>query len=146
LPKKEFETLLLNRNEGEKAMQALNRNPRLRRSEIYGILSPLPSEILLFLMAKTNQEPTRKAISLYFTQLKAIRLSIGGDDLNALGLEPGPHFKVILKTLMEARLNGKVLTPGDEIAYVREHFLNPVRSKVGEPRPAEPTLSAPGKG
>ena len=146
LPKKVFETLLLNRSEGEKAMQALNRNPRLRRSDIYGLLSPFPSEILLFLMAKTNQEPTRKAISLYFTQLKAIRLSISGDDLKSLGLEPGPRFKVILKTLMEARINGKVLTPGDEIAYVREHFLNPVQSMDKEPRPADPALSTPGKG
>ena len=40
-------------------------------------------------MARTNQEAARKAISLYFTKLKGIRISMGGEDLKALGLPPG---------------------------------------------------------
>ena len=101
---------------------ALQKNPKLSRSEIYDLLSSLPNEALLFLMARTTQETGRKAISLYFTQLKAVRISIGGGELKDLGLVPGPLYKTILGELLEARINGKVLTREDEIAYVKKHF------------------------
>jgi tRNA nucleotidyltransferase (CCA-adding enzyme) len=74
-------------------------------------------------MGRTTQEHTRRAISLYFTKLKGIRVSIGGEELKALGLPPGPLFKTILNGLLEARINEKVLTRADEIAYVKEHYL-----------------------
>jgi tRNA nucleotidyltransferase (CCA-adding enzyme) len=73
-------------------------------------------------MAKTTQETGRKAISLYFTQLKSTCLSIGGEELKALGLVPGPLYKTILGDLLEARINGKLLTREDELAYVKKHF------------------------
>jgi tRNA nucleotidyltransferase (CCA-adding enzyme) len=123
LPKKVFEFLTLSRNEGEKVLAILHKNSKLSRSEIFSLLSPLPNEVLLFLMARTTQETGRKKISLYFTQLKSIRISIGGEDLKTLGLIPGPLYKSVLGDLLEARINGKILTREDEIAYVKEHFL-----------------------
>jgi tRNA nucleotidyltransferase (CCA-adding enzyme) len=124
LPRKVVELIKMARTDGEKALNYLNRHPRVSRNEIYQRLSPLDNEVLLYLMAKTNQETTRKAVSLYFTKLKAIRVAIGGDDLKGLGLLPGPQFKAILSELLEARINEKVLTRNDEIAYVRERYLN----------------------
>jgi tRNA nucleotidyltransferase (CCA-adding enzyme) len=123
LPKRVFEVITLWRNEGERVLTTLQKNPFFPRSKIYDLLSPLPNEVLLFLMAKTSQETGRKAISLYFTQLKSIRISIGGEELKALGLVPGPLYKQILGDLLESRINGKVLTREDEIAYVRKHFM-----------------------
>ncbi|MGA3085536.1 MAG: CBS domain-containing protein [Thermodesulfobacteriota bacterium] len=123
LPKRVFEIITLGRNEGEKVLMTLQKNPPLSRNEIYKVLSSFPNEVLLFLMAKTGQETGRKAISLYFTQLKSIRIAIGGEDLKTLGLVPGPIYKVILGDLLEARINGKVLTREDEIAYVKKHFV-----------------------
>lgn len=134
LSKKAFEIIMLCRGEGEKVLMTLQKNPKLSRSEIYKILSSLPNEVLLFLMAKTNQEASRKAISLYFTQLKSIRISVGGEDLKNLGIAPGPRYKTILNDLLEARLNGKVLTHEDEIAYVIKHF-----------KPVAPIQTNPGK-
>ena len=124
LPKKIFEAINLCRGEGEQVLMTLQKNPKLSRSEIYKLLSPLPNEALLFLMAKAVQETGRKAISIYFTQLKSIRISVGGEDLKALGLVPGPLYKTILGDLLEARINGKVLTQEDEIAYVKKYFLS----------------------
>jgi tRNA nucleotidyltransferase (CCA-adding enzyme) len=123
LSKRAFEIMTLCRGGGEKALMALQKNPHWSRSEIVKFLSPLPNEVLLFLMARTNQEGVRKTISLYFTQLKSIGISVGGDDLKSLGLTPGPGYKVILSKLLEARINGKVLTHEDEIAYVKKHFM-----------------------
>ena len=122
LPKRVVEVMNLRRYEGEKVLTTLQKNPTLSRSQIYHLLSPLPNEVLLFLMAKTTPETGRKAISLYFTQLKSLRISIGGEELKTMGLVPGPLYKKILGDLLEARINGKVLTREDEIAYVKKHF------------------------
>jgi tRNA nucleotidyltransferase (CCA-adding enzyme) len=122
LPKKVLEVMAICRNEGERVLTTLQKNPHFSRSQIYDLLSPLPNEALLFLMAKTTQETGRKAISLYFTQLKSIRISIGGKELKSLGLVPGPLYKHILGDLLEARINEKVLTREDEIAYVKKNF------------------------
>jgi tRNA nucleotidyltransferase (CCA-adding enzyme) len=145
LSKKVFDILVLCRGEGEKALHILNRFPKMKRSEIYRVLSPLPSEILLFLMAKTNQESTRKAISLYFTQLKSIRVNLGGQDLIELGLTPGPLFKTILMELLEARLNGEVLTREDEVVWVSQRYVNPAIN-TGADRQVIPLKVVPGKG
>jgi tRNA nucleotidyltransferase (CCA-adding enzyme) len=123
LPKRVFEIMTLSRNEEEKGLMTFQKNPEISRNEIYKVLSSFPNEVLLFLMAKAGQETGRKAISLYFTQLKSIRIAIRGNDLKTLGLVPGPIYKVILGDLLEARINGKVLTREDEIAYVKKHFV-----------------------
>jgi len=129
LPKGVFEIITLCRSEGEKVLMTLQKNPKSSRSEIYKLLSPFANEVLLFLMARTNQEASRKAISLYFTQLKSIQISVGGEDLKAIGLVPGPLYKEILGDLLEARINEKVLTHEDEIAYVKKHFVNREENK-----------------
>ena len=123
LPKKVFEMVELGRTEGEKLLMTFHKNPKMTRSDIYKLLYPFPNEILLFLMAKTNRESCRKAISLYFTQLKAVQLSVRGEDLKALGLAPGPLYKVVLTDLLEARLNEKILTHEEQVAYVKKHPL-----------------------
>ncbi|MBA4395373.1 MAG: polya polymerase, partial [Desulfobacca sp.] len=95
LPKRVFEIMTLCRNEGEKILLVLLKNPRMPRSDIYKLLSTVPNEALLFIMAKAGQETGRKAVSLYFTQLKSIRISVNGEDLKSLGLAPGPIYKNI---------------------------------------------------
>jgi tRNA nucleotidyltransferase (CCA-adding enzyme) len=128
IPKRVFAILELSRTEGENVLMAFHKNPKLTKSEIYHLLFPFPNESLLFLMAKTNKEACRKAISLYFTQLKSIQISVSGEDLKALGLAPGPLYKVILGDLLEARINENVLTHEEQVAYLKNHPL--VREKT----------------
>jgi tRNA nucleotidyltransferase (CCA-adding enzyme) len=146
LPKRVLDILVIARTEGEKLLLTFHKNPKATRSEIYKLLSPFPNEILLFLMAKTNREACRKAISLYFTQLKSIQLSVRGEDLKALGLVPGPLYKIILNDLLEARINGKVLTHEEQIAYVKNHPAVRERIKRPDPQkaPAPPEGRPPG--
>lgn len=89
-----------------------------KRSEIYEILSPLSTETILFMMAKTSQKETRRIISLYFTQLKDIKPLLKGSDLIQIGIKPGPLIKKVLNQLLEARLDEKVITREDEIEYI----------------------------
>jgi tRNA nucleotidyltransferase (CCA-adding enzyme) len=97
--------------------------PTLLPSEIYKLLSGLSTEVLLWLMAKTHAERGRRAVSLYFTELKKVRIELTGEDLINMGLKPGPVFQEVLGSLFEARLNGLVKTREDEIEFVRHHYL-----------------------
>ncbi len=48
---------------------------------------------------------------------------LGGDDLLAIGLEPGPRFKEILTAVEEAQLEGRIASREQALAFVREHYL-----------------------
>jgi poly(A) polymerase len=43
-----------------------------------------------------------------------------GDDLQALGLTPGPRFKVILDSLLDAQLEGKVTNRDEAEKFVKD--------------------------
>jgi len=58
------------------------------------------------------------------SQLKNITIATTGADLKKLGLKPGKLYKKILGDLLDARLDGTVRNKGEEIAYVKEHFLS----------------------
>ena len=59
-------------------------------------------------MAKTQQQETRRAISLYFRNLKEVRSELGGKDLKHMGIKPGPIYRQILDRLLDGRLNGEL--------------------------------------
>ncbi|MFC1862630.1 CBS domain-containing protein [Thermodesulfobacteriota bacterium] len=90
---------------------------------IYTLLSQYDTEILLFMMAKANNEKIKKIISKYFTKLKNVKVKIKGRDIKAMGIEPGPLYREIFNSLLEARLNNRVSTREDEIKLVNENYL-----------------------
>lgn len=89
-----------------------------KRSEIYAALDSLPTEIKLFMMAKTTQMRTQRYISLYFTQLKGTKPVLKGADLIQMGIKPGPVIKKALADLLKARLDERIITREDEIEYI----------------------------
>ena len=89
---------------------------------IYTLLSQYDTEILLFIMAKANNEKIKRIISNYFTRLKGKKVYLKGRDLKEIGFKPGPLYKEIFRRLLEASLNGKVGTKDDEIKFVKENF------------------------
>jgi len=96
------------------------RGPIMKRSEIYFLLDGLPVELLLYLMVKTKVEGVKKFISLYFTQLHGVRITVTGKDLKDLGVSPGPAFKKILDRVFRARLDDENLTRDDELRIARK--------------------------
>ncbi len=91
-------------------------------SRLYHLLNPLGTEYLLYLMAKARPEAAKKAISLYFTQLKRLKPELSGRDLVAMGYAPGPLIKEMLEQLLEARLNGEVKNRDEEREFIRKRF------------------------
>jgi tRNA nucleotidyltransferase (CCA-adding enzyme) len=94
----------------------------IRPSDIYRALQPFKVEELLFMMARTQREEVRRMISHYFHKYRDMRTELKGRDLQVLGLEPGPLYRRILDELLDARLNGKLMSRQDEIDYVLRHF------------------------
>ncbi|HYA02861.1 MAG TPA: CBS domain-containing protein, partial [Syntrophobacteria bacterium] len=120
--------LLEGRAKATNAWQTLYREPELKPSDIYRLLVDLDVEWLLFMMAKTQQEGTRRAISFFFRKLKEVKPALRGKDLVQMGLSPGPIYREILDRLLEARLNGELTCREEEIAFVRSRYASSVGS------------------
>jgi tRNA nucleotidyltransferase (CCA-adding enzyme) len=103
--------------------QGFYRKGDLKPSEIYRLLEGFDPEWLLFIMAKTQQERTRRAISLYFRNLQEVRPALQGKDLKAMGITPGPIYRQILDRLLDGRLNGELSSREEEVEFVREHYM-----------------------
>jgi tRNA nucleotidyltransferase (CCA-adding enzyme) len=102
------------------SLYMLYREPDLRPSSIHDLLAQLDTEALLLMMAKAKQETAKRAISVYLTHLREVRITLTGDDLKGLGIPPGPRYKKLLTELLNARLDGLVATREEEIAFVRQ--------------------------
>ncbi len=53
-----------------------------------------------------------------------IKRLVTGDDLIALGMKPGPVFKVILQELEDLQVEGKITTKEQGLEYLKNHLLN----------------------
>lgn len=93
-----------------------------KNSEIYFWFDGLSIEVILYLMARSDDENLRKWISLYMTDLRKEKVILNGDDLISLGFTPGRYFQGIFEFLLNARLNKEVITREDEVILVNNHF------------------------
>jgi tRNA nucleotidyltransferase (CCA-adding enzyme) len=110
------------------SLQVVNRlshSPTMKRSDLFFLLNSLPTDFLLYAMGKTESEDVKKAISLYFTGLKGVKVSLRGGDLRRMGYIPGPIYSAILRALLRGRLNGKLHSRQEEMDYVLEKFAKP---------------------
>ncbi len=107
------------RPKAEHCLLGLARRPPPDPSGLYRRLSEFRTEIILFMMAVTDREEVKKAISLYCTNLRRTSIFLKGRDLKALGLTPGPAFRRILEAVFEARLNGRVRSHEEELKLAR---------------------------
>jgi tRNA nucleotidyltransferase (CCA-adding enzyme) len=106
-----------------KKLEARHHSARApRSSSLYRWFQPLSTEILLFLMARTTKEHVRQWISLYITQLRNVQPLVTGNDLEKLGIAPGPVYRTILDDLLYARLDQRVGTLEEERAFVLRKY------------------------
>ncbi len=103
----------------DRLQRRLKRAQELRNSEIHDTFHDLPLEMLLYLAARTLSEQIRRLVSLYITRLRHVRRELDGTALKELGLAPGPGFSLIMKRLLEARLDGEVASVEEERALAR---------------------------
>ncbi len=119
---KEIVSMISARQEARQALKEPFLLKDKKNYSLYRALSTLPPEILLWSMAKTRNERTKRSISTFFTKLRGTKISLRGKDLITMGYKPGSLFKEIFNSILEAKLEGDVSTKEDEIEFVNKRF------------------------
>ena len=127
LPKRLQEALERYWDQRTRVADVVEREPPPRPSEVYRVLEDVAPEALMVLIARTEKGEARRRLSHYLTKTRTVEPAIGGEDLIAIGLEPGPRFKEILETVRDRRIDGELKTKDEEIAFVRETYAPPPR-------------------
>jgi tRNA nucleotidyltransferase (CCA-adding enzyme) len=89
---------------------------------IYYAFKPLSLPVILFTLAKAKNKRHKKAISQYLATLRKIEPEHSGADLKKMGYSPGPVFNEILRTVLDARLEGKVKSREEEKKLIKKNF------------------------
>jgi len=103
----------------QRCVTAMEQKPPANDAELYHLLHGHRTELILYMIAVTPSTAVKKAISKYYNVLRSTQPMLGGKDLIAMGLNPGPMFRPVLEALLDARLSGKVETRDDEIRFVK---------------------------
>lgn len=104
-------------------LDALNEiKDKERTSEIVARLERFDVDALAVGWLVTDDARTRAKLEHYAERWRHVEPALDGNDLKAMGFEPGPIYRKILGALKRARLNGAVESREDEIALVREQF------------------------
>ena len=106
----------------DRALKRLTNPGRVRPSQTYRLLEDFSDEALVLLLAKRRSTQSSVGFSLLkrrivaYMKNKAVKTTLTGRDLQAMGLKPGPQYKTILAKLLDARIDGIVATEVDERA------------------------------
>lgn len=96
-------------------------------ASVFELLSGIEPEGILLAMSMTEEETKKKEMSRYLLELRKMRPLIDGNDLKAMGVEQGPLYSKLLKTVLQEKLRGRLRSKEDEIRFVRD-YLSPSTS------------------
>ncbi len=91
-------------------------------STLYNLCRPFPVETLIYMMARSEGEATREAISHYITRLGSESSLLRGSDLITMGVSEGPEVGTILEKILALRLDGEI----ESIEQEREFVLKQI--------------------
>lgn len=87
--------------------------------KIFHLFEPLSYEVLIILKAKYKNHNFQRNIDNFLRHYHCLRIHVSGHDLRNLGITPGPHYQKILRKVLNAKLNGRVKTKEEELAFIR---------------------------
>ncbi|MGC9332570.1 MAG: CBS domain-containing protein, partial [Anaerolineae bacterium] len=93
-------------------------HPDLSNREIYGLLRHSSSEARLVQWVATDSERVRQRLWCFETELRHVEPIVDGEYLKSLGLKPSPLFSRLLRSVRDARLDGKVQSLEEEKAFI----------------------------
>ena len=94
-------------------------DPELAPSIIYSRLHGYCSPAITANSLAADSPVAHRHIQTFLTRLRYVRPALTGNDLQRMGIAPGPRMKEILHRLHEARLDGKVTSKRGEEGLVR---------------------------
>ena len=108
--------ILINQlRQGRKAARELG-DDGMTPGKTVRLLDGLAPEVILHLMAASEDRRVTHWISRYITTLQDVKIQIGGDDLKKAGIPPGPVYRKIFDQVLTAVLDGKVTTRQEQLA------------------------------
>jgi tRNA nucleotidyltransferase (CCA-adding enzyme) len=98
-----------------------------------GLLHPRPAPLegVLLIMARSQREEMRRAISLYLTQLRNQKIDVSGKDIQSLGLVSGPVYSEILRRITAAKLDGQACDRPAQLELAGE-LVRALKAEEGE--------------
>lgn len=93
---------------------------RLRPSAIVERLEKVPSLALAAVYIASADPEQKQVIKNYVIQWRKVAPSVSGHDLIARGLPRGPRYRMVLKTLRDAWLDGEITSQEEELALLEQ--------------------------
>ncbi len=94
-------------------------DPELAPSRIYRLLYGYSQSAITANDLVSSSPVVQQHIHLFLNKLRYVKPSLTGNDLQKMGITPGPRMKEILNLLHEARLDGKVTSKQGEEEMVK---------------------------
>jgi len=94
-------------------------DPKLEPNSVYHLLHGHSPTAITAISLVAYSPVARRHILLFLNKLRYVKSSVTGNDLQKLGVIPGPQMKEILQRLHEAKLDGKVKSKKDEEELVK---------------------------
>ena len=93
--------------------------PELPPSRIYRLLHGHSSQAITAGSLASDSPTASEHIQLFQDKLRYVKPILTGNDLQNMGIAPGPRIKEILNLLLDAKLDGKVTSKQDEEELVK---------------------------
>jgi len=122
----------------DRALNRLTNKGTLRPSQVYRLLTDFLDEALVLFLAKQVSAQHGMRLSLLKQHLvaymknRAIKTTLTGRDLQAMGLQPGRQYKTILGKLLDHRIDGMITTEADERALAHRLLKKAVQQGRSE--------------
>ncbi len=100
------------------------RQRNLRPSRIFHLFEPLSYEVIIFIKSKYPSHNIQKHIEDFLEIYNGMRIQICGDDLQRLGVAPGPFYQKIFSRVLKAKFEGRVKTKEEELDLIRKFIEN----------------------
>lgn len=107
--------------EARKVVKVLGRQRRAGPRQIYDLLSPVPLELLIFILAAFSQKRNIQAkVHNYLFRYRLLRRELPVRELELLGMPHGPKFDQILEQFFYARLEGKLRSRAEQVRFLKK--------------------------
>lgn len=89
-------------------------------ARIHNMLHSLSYEVIILISVISKRQKTKQRVREFFLKHHHKKITITGSDLLSFGIKPGPKFREIFQKVFRAKINGKIHTREEELAFVRK--------------------------